>query len=222
MKTYWDYTETERAKLTYEQVEKLLAYELMAQGVLMVEPPKVEEVQPVALATRRVFMLVETKQHFGNENLGLAFDTIEQAEAARDAVRYRHEAPWNGTPHVRPVRALAIVSEEMPDEAAVTASKAVLEENKRRVAANEAAKREYEEASKKVADATAGIWSDWHECLRAEVRRQKIRDTLTDYRRMTEGNETMARSFLGKAFPADEIDAAVGPQAPESVEAAAA
>jgi hypothetical protein len=221
MRRYWDYAESERAKLSAEQVEKLLAYELMEQGVLQVEPLKLEEIQPVTLPTRRVFVLNEAQQYSGTTSLDIGFETIEQAEAARDAIRFVRESPWNGTPHVRPVRALTITSEELPDEAAVTAAKAILDENTRRGNANATAKREHEEACKKVADATSGIWSDWHDCQRAEARRQKIRDTLADYTRMTDGNETLARAFLVKAFPPDEIEAAVGPVPPQAAEAAA-
>jgi hypothetical protein len=115
------------------------------------------------------------------------------------------------------VRALTIASEELPDETAVAAAKAVLDENTRRSNANATARREHEEACKKVADATSGIWSDWHDCRRVEARHQKIRDTLADYVRMTDGDAAMARAFLGKAFPADEIEAALGPQATDDV-----
>jgi hypothetical protein len=217
MKRYWDYSEQERAELTAEQVEKLLAYELMEQGVLVVEPLRVEEIQEIKLPTRRVFMLSEAQQYSGTTSLNIGFETIEQAESARDAIRFVRESPWNGTAHVRPVRALTIASEELPDETAVAAAKAVLDENTRRSNANATARREHEEACKKVADATSGIWSDWHDCRRVEARHQKIRDTLADYVRMTDGDAAMARAFLGKAFPADEIEAALGPQATDDV-----
>lgn len=211
MKRYWDHSESERAAMSMEQVEKLLAYELMEQGVLQVEPLKLEEIQPVSLPTRRVFMLCEASGYGGAPaNLELGFDTIEQAEAARDAIRYIRESPWNGTAHIRRARAIVIASEELPDEAAVAAAKAILDENTRRSSANTAAKRQYEEDTKKVSDATTGVWGDWRDCQRAEAKRQKIRDTLAEYVRMTEGDENLACAFLAKAFPADEIEAAVG------------
>jgi hypothetical protein len=102
MKRYWDYSEQERAELTAEQVEKLLAYELMEQGVLVVEPLRVEEIQEIKLPTRRVFMLSEAQQYSGTTSLNIGFETIEQAESARDAIRFVRESPWNGTAHVRP------------------------------------------------------------------------------------------------------------------------
>lgn len=224
MKRYWDHLESERAKLTAEQIEKLLAYELMEKGVLQVEPLKLEEIQPIELPKRRVFALYEANGYGGQANLGIGFDSIEQAEAARDAIRYIRESPWNAVPHTRPARAIQIVTEELPTDEAVTAAKAALDEQKRRETANAEAKRLHEEACKKVAEATAAIWTDRAECERAEARRQRIRDTLTDYVRMTEGNEILARAFLAKAFPADEIGAALGEQivAPPAPKPAAA
>lgn len=222
MKTYWDHSEQERAKLTAEQVEKLLAYELMAQGVLMVEPLTLEEQKPVVLPKRRVFLLREGDGAYG-AMLNLGFETIEQAEACRDAIRFiREQKGWQGPHFTRPVKALQIVSEDLPDDDAVTAAQAALDAERRAEAANETARREHGEACKKVADATAGIWSDWRDCQQVEARHQKIRDTLADYMRMTDGDADMARAFLGKAFPADEIEAAIGPQvAAESAEKAA-
>lgn len=217
MRRYWDHTESERAKLTAEQVEKLLSYELMAKGVLQVEPLMLEEARPVELPKRRVFTLVEMSGSI-ESGLGIGFDTIEQAEAARDAIRYIRESPWNAPAYTRATRGLQIKSEELPTDDAVTAQKAALDEQRRREAANAEARKEYEEASKKVSEATADVWSDWRECQRSEARRQKIRDTLAEYVRMTDGNERMARGFLAKAFPADEIAEAIPPLPPEAAD----
>jgi hypothetical protein len=222
MKRYWDYSEQERAKLTATQVEQLLAYELMEQGVLQIEPLTLEEPKPVSLPTRRVFLLREGDGDYGTM-LDLGFETIEQAEACRDAIRFiRAQQGWQGPHFTRPVKTLQIVSEDLPTEDVVSASRAALDAERRVETANETARREHDEATKKIADATSGIWSDWHDCRRVEARHQKIRDTLADYARMTDGDEAMARAFLAKAFPADEIDAAIGPQAANDVAVTAA
>jgi hypothetical protein len=206
---YWDLSERERANLTGEQVEKFLAYELMERGVLQVEQPKLEEVQPMVLPTRRVFMLTETNAYGGSTNLGIGFETIEQAEQAREVICLMRESPYNGTVHVRRPRNLGIISEELPIEDVVMNAKAMLEENGRREKANAAARSEYSAACEAVAAATADVWGDWRRCQEAEGRRQKIRDTFAEYLRMTEGDEIMARNFLAKAFPLDEIAEAV-------------
>lgn len=211
MKRYWDYTESERAGLTEAQVEKLLAYELMERGVLQVEALKVEDVQPVEVPGRRVFLLREGDGSYGTM-LPVAFATIEQAEACREAITFiREQNGWQGPHYTRPVKALQVVSENLPTEDTITAKRTDLAEQARREQANASARREHEEASKKVAEATSVIWSDWRDCQAAEARRQKIRDTLADYVRMTDGDDTLARAFLAKAFPAEEIDEAVGP-----------
>lgn len=51
MKTYWDLSESERAKLSREDVETFVAAELMTHGVVRVEPPKYED-EPSAPAPR--------------------------------------------------------------------------------------------------------------------------------------------------------------------------
>jgi hypothetical protein len=215
MKRYWDHSETERAKLTAEQVEKLLAYELMERGVLAVEPLTLEEEATVTLESRRVFLLREGDGNYGTL-LNIAFATVEAAEAARKSIQFiREQKGWQGPYFTRPVKTLQVVAEDMPTEDIVTAAQVALEEQTRRANANAAARRKFEEESKKVSEATSGVWSDWRDCREAEARHQKIRDTLAEYIRMTEGNTSLARSFLGKAFPADEIAAALGDPLPE-------
>lgn len=216
MKSYWDYSEQERAKLTEEQVEKLLAYELMEKGVLQVEPLQIEEAQPVDLPTRRVFVLHEADEYGSTSRLPLAFDTIEQAEATRDAIRHIVQTAYRETDRTRPARAVRIVAEELPTQDDVTARKAVLDARNELVQRNEAARREHEKACKAVADATSGVWDDWRACRDAEARYQKIRDTLAEYVRMTDGNEDMALAFLVKVFSAEEIKAAVGAEISEA------
>lgn len=215
-KRYWDLAERERAGLTAEEVEKLLAYELMEKGVLAVEPLKIEEVAPVPLPARSVFLLREGDGNYGTL-LPLVFATIEQAEAARDAVQFiREQDGWKGPWFTRPVNALQVVTEYMPTKDAVLAAKVPLDEQQRREAANSAARSEHEKACKAVADATSGIWDDWRECRRVEAKLQKIRDTFAEYLRMTDGSEDLARAFLAKVFDAEEIYAAVGGILPQA------
>jgi hypothetical protein len=217
MKRYWDHAESERAKMTAEQVEKLLAYELMEQGVLGVEPLKIEDEEPVPLPTRRVYLLREGDGNYGTM-LDLGFETVEQAEAARDAIRFRREqSGWQGPFFTRPAKTIQVIAEELPTQDAVMAAKTSLDEQTRRASANTAERARFEKESKKVADATSSVWSDWRACRETEARFQKIRDTFAEYLRMTDGNAALARGFLAKAFPADEIEAALPPAPPEPI-----
>jgi hypothetical protein len=209
MKRYWDYSERERAALTTEQVQGLLARELMEKGVLQVDPPKLEEVVPVDIRKGRVFSLAEVKEYGNVSTLGLSFSTLEQAEAVKLAAPLVRVTSYGEEPHVRLAHSLQIVTEEMPSEESVTLAKAALAENRRREQANASAKAEYERAQREVDKATADVWSDWAKCQRTEERHKKIRATLDEYTRMTEGNTEMARGFLAKVFDADEIEAAL-------------
>jgi hypothetical protein len=211
MKRYWDYTESERAKLTEEQIEPLLAYELMERGVLGVTPLVLEDVAPVKLPASRVYMLVESDSYGnGTSTLGIGFANVEAAEECRNRIGYVLEHSWNEPPHVRPPRSIRVVADDLPTSEAVATSKAAITEQKRREEANKAAIHKHEEACKAASDATSGIWSDWAACRETEAHNQRIRDTLAEYLRLTDGNTIMARVFLAKAFPPGEIAEALG------------
>lgn len=220
MKRYWDHSEEERARLTEEEVKDLLAYELMEKGVLRVEAPKFEAVSAVEIPKTPVFTLSEATGYGSDLPLGIGFDTLEQAEACRGAIRYIREAQWNEPARIRAPRALQIIAENLPSTRDFAARKALLDENTRRERVNAEAQKEYEAACKMVSDATSDVWSDWFACQKAEARHEKIRRTLAEYRLMTGGDETMARRFLDKAFPREDILAAVGEMLPTPAEGA--
>lgn len=209
MQRYWDYSEKERAAMTEEQVEQLLGYELMERGVLKVDPPAIQTMLPVDMPKRRVFSLAETDQYGNAKPIGISFDTIGQAEACLAAVPMMRVHEWNVEQHVAPIKGITVIAEELPDTAAVLAAKATTDDNRRRKNENDEAQRQYEAAVKKVSDATSDVWSDWHDCRRKADEAKKIRDTFDEYKRMTGGNEEMARAFLAKAFDASEIEEAL-------------
>lgn len=211
MKRYWDHSEAERAALTEEQVKGLLAYELMEKGVLAVAPMTLAEVTEVEVPKRRVFALLEANGYGSGTHLGIAFETIENAEACRRSIGFIREQEWSAGAKVRPARNLQIVAEDVPMESDVAARKSALEEKARRERANAEEVRRYEADCKKASDATSNIWADWMECRKAEARHEKIRQTLADYLTMTDGNADLARAFLAKAFPVEEIVEALGP-----------
>ncbi len=212
MKRYWDHSERERAAMSVEEVEKLLAHELMEKGVLQVEPLALEEEMAVPLPTRRVFLIHEVDQYGRLSPLPLGFDSIEEAEPFLKSIRYIRETPYHEPVRTRPVRALQVVAEELPTEDGVAAHKVALQERASLVRRNEAAREAHDTACRAVTDATESLWEDWRSCKAAEIRHQKIRDTLAKYVQMTEGDELKARHFLDLAFPVDEIEAALGPE----------
>ena len=216
MKRYWDHSEAERAALTEEQIARLLAYELMERGVLDVAPLRLTEAAPLQIPTRRVFVLHEAASYSGGGTtpIGIGFETAEQAEVARSAIRFVRESAWNEPAHVRAVRQIQIVAEDLPSEIAVAERKAALDEAQRVDRANAEERRRYEADCKKVSDETSDLRNDWRRCREAETRHQKIRATLADYLQMTDGNETLARGFLAKVFPPDEIAEALPPMPP--------
>lgn len=208
MQRYWDYSEKERAAMTEEQVEVLLGYELMEKGVLKVDLPVVHDMLPVDMPKRRIFSLAEIDQHGTTKPIGVSFETIAQAEACLTFNPLKRVDEWNTEHHVASCN-MTIIAEMLPDAAAVIAAKATTDDNRRRKAENDEAQRRYEQELKKVNDATSGVWSDWHDCRRKADEAKKIRDTFDEYKRMTGGNEELARAFLAKAFEANEIEEAL-------------
>ena len=51
MKTYWDYSEKERAKLTEEEIKELLDVELMTKGIKKITAPELKVIQEVKVNT---------------------------------------------------------------------------------------------------------------------------------------------------------------------------
>jgi hypothetical protein len=213
MKRYWDHTEEERAALTAPQVEALLGYELMEKGVLVIGNPPAEAPAEVPIPTRRVYCLVEKNGGVVND-LDLCFNDETKARAALGFITWIREAPWNAPAHTRAPRDLMVMAVEMPNEADVAASRAALADRERRKREHDEAKRGYDEAQKKVAESTADVWSDWRRCIAEENHRERIRATMAEYLKMTDGNDGLARSFLAKVFTPEDIRSALGDPEP--------
>lgn len=210
MKTYWDYTEKERAALSVDDVRRLLDFELMNQGVLKVEAPKLEPIAEVTLPKTRLYAIKhESGRYGGAVKLDILFPSLESAEAflrLAPAVRcHDYESDAN---FAKPMLTASIEPEDAAQEQDVMNALAVLRENKAAKERNEKAGREYEENVRAMEKAGKGIWDDWHAQHAAQSRCQKVMDTLAEYLRLTEGDRTTALKFLGKAFSQAETKAA--------------
>jgi hypothetical protein len=92
MTTYWDLSEQERAALTADDVQKYIDAELMLKGVLKVKPLALEPEPTVPVPSTKAFV-VRFGGKYGRTDSGVAFDTIESAQAfiALRAVRVESE-----------------------------------------------------------------------------------------------------------------------------------
>lgn len=196
MKTYWDFTRNERAALTEKQIEDLLDRELMSKGVLRVFPPELAELPIIDLKATGKTFVVE----------GLAFPTIEGAEAAIMAGGRKIDYQWEDTRR-------NYLSTKLPEiEVLMVYDKADLDNAKKAITkktelqrANETATKEFDEASKAMNEVLNGVWSDWGECREEGEKHKRVRETFEKYKSLAEGNEETAIRFLKQAFPLEAI-----------------
>lgn len=203
---YWDHTEKERSELTYEEVESLLAYELMTKGVLKVAHPVYMEEESVSIDKETVYAI----------SLGyrtsLAFRDPEKAKAFIELEPYEVETPYNlqvngeDVSYLKKKAVLTVESRTLFKSEDVDRIRSILEKNKQIRTTNERMKKEYEESARESTEACKDVWEDWGECTSKASRYKRIMDTLEEYRKMSLGKEDIARQFLGKAFPSEEIE----------------
>lgn len=200
MKTYWDYTEKERAAFTREEVEGFLDRELMERGVLKVIAPKLELVESEPAMRRETWYSVG----------GLLFKTVDDANAVVNL--HPHKEGYNWSADYKYKYAETVETEiqqvQLYVRADVDAFAKILAKNKRAKEANEKANSEYMKASTAQDKVLDGVWSDWSGCRDKADKNQKVLDTASEYIRMTESNRDLAREFLGKAFSESEITSA--------------
>lgn len=198
MRRYWDLSEKVRACLTEEQIEVLLSYELMERGVVRLPPPILEEIVPVATATTTVYGV----RYGGYHETSVVFPTSEEAH------RFLALKPMALESHYplaeRSTRALddaAVFALSVLGSDALREAKGTLTENHARKDRNEEATKAYEKAEEAITAETADLRKDWHRCQDLERQCRRVLSTWKAYQGMTNGDLSIAWTFLLKAFP---------------------
>jgi hypothetical protein len=101
------------------------------------------------------------------------------------------------------VEAIEVIQGDIADT-----TRAVLAERKRIQDANAKATKEHVEALDAAERATAEVWADWRRLRAREYEHGKVRATLAEYVKLTDGDEELAKRFLAKAYSASLIDSA--------------
>jgi hypothetical protein len=208
MKTYWDYNESERANLTYEEVQSLQKFELMSAGILTPEPPTFQDETPPPVPTQKFYQVTHVDGVYSTpKNFGTIFRTMEDAEAfiaLRPAVV---ESNWQFSGnYFKEVSGLQVQVVELPTEADQVAHKPRLIELKSIVESNKKLKDEYSTACKAVTDACVSMWDDYRTVTSKQHRYKKIVDTFNAYVNECDGNEEIAMRFLLKATDRETIE----------------
>jgi len=207
MKTFNDYTDLEKANLTEEEVEGLLKFELMEQGVVApIKPELLPEDEPEI--EEKVYYRPSLKSYSG---LDCAFATAKEAEAflALSPLIFDEGYPTYRKNVQKPeevkVEAVKVITKADYDSAQAAIQKAA--DNKSR---NKERTEKYEEETQKVSEATLHIWTAWAVCKAKKIQSQQVVDLYAQYVKDCDGNVQIALRFLGKAYSSTEIENAYG------------
>lgn len=212
MKTYWDLSESERAELSAEDVERYTSAELMARGVLRVAPLKLQPEPSMAqVAKGQMFVPYADDREYGSRgNLGVAFASAEQAHAFLALKPYALKHLYMGGASVtcaQPLSETEVKIEALPLFDDVNAERQNFERVGAVREANVKARREYDTASRAQKEALDGLYQDWQRCKERGEKMRHIAATFADYT-TTAGDPMIAAGFLRKVFTVDDIESA--------------
>ena len=214
MKTYWDHTEDERENLTSEQVTDLARFEHMEAGVIIPpEPSPLPDDEQLPVETEVVYGL-EIPGTYSTESLGFYFRTREDAEAVAAMQIFKTDYDYKvgiDYPYAKKQDVLsAVVEKTVYRRESLIAVQDELVARKHRREEHQNAVDEYRKAVDEAQKASSSMWDDWQDRQNVKAGKQRVRDTFDTYLAYCEGNETIARRFLSKAFDADLIRSAIG------------
>lgn len=208
MKTYFDFSEKERAAMSEAEVSALLDAELMVNGVLKVERPASHPVPDIPALSQEswfgvgsvYFRTAEQAQRF------LELEPHEEGYESEVGYDIKFARPWaSGWSLTKEPTIQATTIYRRED---VIANAKLLKQAKAAKDANEKAEREYAKAATAMNGVTDGVWSDWHRLGEKRERFARIFETFDSYTKMADGDESVALRFLQKAFPAEDINEA--------------
>ena len=205
MNRYWDLSERQRSELTAEQVESMLAVELMEKGVQRIEPPKLLPVEFPTVKKTTVWVLKR-----GYSQSDVAYETAEAAAAAmKSGFWLDYNSVGDKTVYSINRQEIRVESADVTDASEVAAVKSQADKAKANKKANDDALREYNDNNTAVTEAVEGVWDDYHECRRNAHNYKRVIATREEYRNLCDGDEALADTFLLKAYNRDTIKLAL-------------
>lgn len=205
---FYDLSEDQRAVLTQDQFDTACRTFCMEEGVLKPTPPVLldESMPEVPTVTRFV---IKHQGDYTSDRLSVAFSTAEDAAAflkLRPSVwsnnwetKIDHEKPLTNA-SIEPIK---LATEQTALEVMETAKRS--HKNKE---ANAKARQEYEKDLRAYESATDTLRADWAAAKDRAHRLLRIRERFAEYVDLA-GDESVARKFLEKVYPAPDICAAL-------------
>jgi len=196
MKTYWDFNEKERAKLTEDEVTALLDVELMTKGVKKIVSPILKVIQEVVLPKETWF-----------EVAGIFFKDAETAQkflALEPKITNYDYACGYDYQYARKIDQ-RIEQKQLYNQQDLLNLATILKQNKQAKEENEKLISDYDKNIKEQNSVLDEVWSDYWECKNRACELQKIIDTKAEYLKMTNNDQDLAISFLKKIYSEADI-----------------
>lgn len=208
MDRYWDLSETDRASLTDEEYNDLLAVELMERGVLR---PKCELLdapppEPELEKCSGYVIQYRDRRWGGRSELPIMF---ERATHAQEFIKLLPNEVYHdsdsGLDVSGPFDEMRVIGKECVSQSAAETHRTVLRDRRRISEANERLLSKYREAERAVDKETEAMRADRARCIASAQRLDRVRETMAEYVKLTNGDHEMARTFLCKVYPVDIV-----------------
>lgn len=196
MKSYWDYKEKERAKLSEQEVQELLDIELMIKGVKKISAPVLKDIEEVSVATETWFEVDGI--FFQNAEAAQKFLALNPKKSTYDyacGYDYHYAAPIEQT----------IEQKQLYSQQHLLNLATILKKNKEAKQENEKLLSEYDKAIKEQNKVLDFVWQDYWRCKARASELQQIVETNAVYLKMTNGDKNMALEFLKKVYSEADI-----------------
>jgi len=200
MKTYWDYTEKERARLTEAEVRELLNVELMTKGVRKIIAPELKPIQEVKVNTETWFEV--DGNFFKTAELAQKFIALDPRKSSFDyacGYDYHYACPVE-----QKIEQKSLYSQQDLLNLAT-----ILKQNKQAKEENERLTSAYDKAIKEQNKVLDCVWEDWWNCINRARELNDIVKTKEEYLKMADNNEEIAMGFLRKVYAEEDIKEAL-------------
>lgn len=208
---YWDLSDRQRAELSAEQFEALLAVERMEKGVATPPEPEYVDETVAPVPTTRAFGIRFKTEAYREETADLLFPSAEAAAQAAALVTrvkgYDYSASSSGNV-IKIPSDVSIVPVDLPTAEALAAARP--EQQKAAIARerNKTMRDEYTKAMSAYADAANDVRSDRVRCQTLARTHRGVIATFEEFTRTAQGDADMAGRFLRKAHTQEAIEAA--------------
>lgn len=198
MKSYYDLSNKERAKLTYEELQPYLDVELMINGCVKVIPYESIELKKIPELTKKVWYKVGE----------YVFDSIEKANSFIMLSPYRSDYEYQCGYDYKYAEELdsSIQQVYLYEHKQLNEIKDILIFNKQAKEKNDKLTSEYNKKSSESTKIFDGIYLDWNSCKDHIIELEKVYKTYLSYLGLTNGDENIAHNFLKKVFSDSVIE----------------